>query len=71
MLYNVLWVLLVSLVVEGYECNRYRFPTGPYIFVLAGWVVMHLTPARKNKAVLSGIAVFLVVLGVMNWALYG
>jgi len=71
MLYCVAWVLIMSLLINGYESNRYRFPTEPYTMILAGWVVSVFGRSRARTAVLSALVLMLAGLGVVNWALYG
>lgn len=35
----LLWVLLATLLVDGSEANRIRFPTEPYLLLLFGWLL--------------------------------
>ena len=42
MLYTICWVLVMVLFVDGVEGNRIRFPTEPFTFILAGWLLSRL-----------------------------
>jgi hypothetical protein len=57
MLYNVLWVLAMVLLIDGFEGNRMRFATQPFLFILTGWVLSNLfKPRTHNLATGKGTA---------------
>jgi hypothetical protein len=43
----VIWVLAVTLLVDGSEANRLRFSTQPYLLLLAVWAVESAWRGRK------------------------
>ncbi len=47
MLFCVIWVLAVTLLVDGSEANRLRFSTQPYLLLLAVWAVESAWRGRK------------------------
>ena len=47
MLFCVIWVLAVTLLVDGSEANRLRFSTQPYLLLLAAWAIESAWRDRK------------------------
>jgi len=70
MLYCILWVLLMTLLVNGFEGNRYRFPTEPYTLILAGWVLSIYRRSRTKTLIICAIVLLCIAQGVLNWALW-
>ncbi len=46
----LLWVLAATLLVDGSEANRIRFPTEPYLLLLGGWLIASRRPRDSDAA---------------------
>jgi hypothetical protein len=49
MMYCIVWVLAMALFIDGYESNRMRFSTEPFIFILAGWLIARNRELRTKS----------------------
>ena len=45
----LLWVLAATLLIDGSEANRIRFPTEPYLPLLCGWLFASRAPTSQRK----------------------
>lgn len=70
MLYCILWVLLLTLTVNGFEGNRYRFATEPMLMVLAGWLIVENRGARMRNPVIYVTLSLCVIQAAVNWFLW-
>lgn len=54
LLYSILWVLALALCVDGFESNRMRLSTQPFVFICAAWAASTRLEELSASRAISG-----------------